>query len=98
MTLITTKSPSGSHQQSNGKADEPPVPAHLELVALAELDKKLLVARDRIRQVGRGEATGSTGMVAQARERPRLCGKLLMRWASSTSTTRATSPLRGCSN
>jgi len=37
---------------------EQPSQADLELAALTELDKKILVARDRIRQVGRKEATG----------------------------------------
>lgn len=53
VTLSPTKDGSADVQGS-----EPPEPADLELVALTELDKKLLVARDRIRQVGRKEATG----------------------------------------
>jgi hypothetical protein len=50
--------PPATNHQSNGKSDEQPGQAHLELAALGELDKKLLVARDRIRQVGRMESTG----------------------------------------
>src|SRR5271167_2336636 len=51
--IPTTTEPAAANHQSNGKSD-----AELELLALAELDKKLLVARDRIRMVARGQTPG----------------------------------------
>src|ERR1022692_4013639 len=45
-----------SNVEANGQAVH--VPTDPQLVSLGELDKKLLVARDRIRMVARGQTPG----------------------------------------
>jgi predicted ATPase len=59
---MTTHPAPANEGNSNGRprrdGGKQPDPMQLELLALRELEKKLLVARDRIRLVARGETAG----------------------------------------